>query len=108
MSISQHIDPAVGNWYDAKSFPECFKVVAFDTQQALVEIQYLHGEIAEVDVDTWDAMHPHEIAEPEDIGAPYELEREDLMELLNEIELQDDATLDDHLRYLDLDNSDWD
>lgn len=101
----QHIEPTVGVWYDSKDFPECFRVVACDNQHDTVEIQYFDGDIEEVDHETWDALNPHEIAEPEDATAPYEMEREDILDLLNEIENSED--LETHLRHLDGDDSAW-
>jgi len=99
--------PEVGNWYDSKDFPECFKVVAYDDKQDLIEIQYFDGEIAEVDHDSWTASHPHEIPEPEDASAPFELDHDEILELINEIELSNDKTLSDHLRHIDDEDSNW-
>ena len=95
-------EPTVGNWYDSKDFYECFKVVDVDEKSSSVEIQYFDGDIEEIDYEVWLASHPHEISEPEDASAPYELEHEDMLNLLNEIENQED--LEDHLRHIDLDD----
>lgn len=95
-------EPYVGGWYDSKDFYECFKVVDCDETKNSVEIQYFDGDIEELDYETWFASHPHEIPQPEDASAPYELEHEDVLNLLNEIENQEN--LDDHLRHLDLDD----
>jgi len=94
-------EPIVGEWYDSKDFYECFKVIDCDESKNSVEIQYFDGDIEEIDYETWVASHPHEISEPEDASAPYELEREDMLNLLNEIEGQED--LEDYLRQIDLD-----
>lgn len=104
MATQHHEEPIVGGWYDSKDFPECFRVVDYDKHNS-VEIQYFDGEIEEIDYETWVALHPLEIPEPEDAMAPYEMEREDILELLNGIE--NDEHLDDHLRYLEEDESDW-
>ena len=107
MNQQSHGTPEVGSWYDSKEFPECFKVVALDEPQSLIEIQYLDGEVAEVDMDAWETAHPHEIPAPEDASAPYELDHEDMLELLNEVDIKRDRTLSDHLRHIDEEDSDW-
>jgi len=94
-------EPAIGNWYDSKDFYECFKVIDCDEGKNSVEIQYFDGDIEQIDYETWIASHPHEIAEPEDASAPYEMEHEDVLNLLNDIENSED--LETHLRHLDLD-----
>lgn len=101
----RHEEPLIGTWYDSKDFPECFRVVACDNKHEAVEIQYFDGEIEEIDYDTWQALSPHEIPEPEDATAAYEMEREDILELLNELEREED--LETHLRHLDDEESDW-
>jgi hypothetical protein len=106
MSMQRYEEPAIGHWYDSKDFPECFRVVAYD-RQALVEIQYYDGEVEEIDYDTWQTLHPAEIAEPEDASSGYEMQHEDIMEMLNEIERQSDESLEDHLRHIDEDDSKW-
>lgn len=105
MNQQQHVEPTIGYWYDAKNYSETFRVVAFDTEHDAVEIQYFDGEIEEMDFDTWHAINPHEIAEPEEAMAPYEMEREDILDLLNQIETEED--LETHIRHLDEDESSW-
>ena len=103
----QHSVPMVGSWYDSENFQESFMVIDYDNSD-FIGIQYKDGEIYKVDCDTWDAFHPHEIAEPEDATAPYGLESDnddDIVKLLNEIEEQED--LANHQRHIDSDESDW-
>lgn len=105
-----HTDPIPGNWYDSKDFPECFTVVDCEYDDFehtdYVDIQYLHGELDRMDIDTWDALDPEEIAEPEDATAPYEVEHDqDIVKLLKEIEDQQD--LDEHIRNIDSDEEEW-
>lgn len=99
-----HSVPTVGNWYDSANFQESFMVIDCDRVDG-IEIQYRDGEIDTIDFDTWDTFHPHEIAEPEDANAPYGLtnDEDDMIKLLNDIEDQED--LEEHLRYLDRDES---
>jgi hypothetical protein len=106
MSNIHHSVPKVGNWYDSANFHESFVVIDCDPED-YIEIQYKDGEIDKIDFDVWYAFNPHEIAEPEEPLAPYGLEQhdDDIISLLNEIEGQDD--LEEHLRNLDHDESDW-
>lgn len=100
-------EPAIGSWYDSKDFPECFKVVAYEGHDS-VEIQYYDGEIEEIDYETWLTLHPHEVAAPENASSGYEMDHEDMLDLLDEISSQNDQTLDDHLLHIDQDESRWD
>jgi len=99
--------PSIGHWYDSEDASECFKVVAYDKSD-YVGIQYFDGEIEALDLDTWSTLHPHEIPEPEDASAAFEIPHEDIMEMLNEIEHYDDEALEDHLRHIDDEESYWD
>lgn len=103
--MAQHVEPVVDVWYDSKDFPECFRVVGFDNREDSVRIQYFDGEIEELEYETWLALHPHEIPEPEDATAAYEMEREDVLELLNEIENEQD--LESHMRYIEDEDGHW-
>ncbi len=102
MSNIHHSVPTVGNWYNSANFHESFVVIDCDPDDC-IEIQYKDGEIDKIDLDVWDAIHAHEIAEPE-YAAVYGLEYdEDMVKLLNDIEGQED--LEEHLRNLDHDES---
>jgi hypothetical protein len=102
---TQKEEPLIGSWYDSKDFPECFRVVAYDNPHDAVEIQYFDGEIEEIDYETWQQLNPYEIPEPEDASAPFEMEREDILDMLNEIE--NDEDLASHLRHIDDEESSW-
>lgn len=103
--MRHHSEPIIGNWYDVKSFNECFTVVDYDDHD-YVEIQYLDGELDRIDSDTWDALNPEEIPEPEDATAPYGVVHDqDVVELLKEIEDQDD--IEGHIRHVDSDEEEW-
>lgn len=101
-----HSDPIVGNWYAGKGLPESFTVVDAE-QDNYVDIQYLDGELDQLDIESWKALNPEEIPEPEDAMAPYGVDHEDrdIVNLLNDIE--DQTELDEHLHNLDSDDGEW-
>jgi len=105
MSRPAKIQPEVGHWYDAKDVPECFVVIDVDKGD-FVEIQYQDGELDKIDYENWAGLHVEEIPEPEDAAAPYELDHEDVLNLLNDIESNPES-LEDHLKNLDLNDHYW-
>lgn len=105
MRGSEHVEPEIGSWYDSKNVPESF--VVLDEGDDYIQIQYLDGELDRIDYDSWDAMHMRPVAEPEDATAGYEMEHEDMLNLLNDLEESQDVELEDHLRYIDSDDSEW-
>lgn len=66
--------PVVGSWYWDIDHASQFEVVAQDEAQGTVEIQYFSGEIEDLDIDTWFAMHVVSIAPPKDWSGPFELD----------------------------------
>lgn len=102
---THHIQPEVGHWYNSKNVPECFMVI--DTEgHEYIEIQYQDGEIDKIEFEGWDGLHLEEIPEPEDAAAPFEMEHEDIINMLNEIENEvDEENLEAHLRHID--EEDW-
>ncbi len=105
MGGSEHVEPEIGNWYNSKQVHDAF--VVLDEGDDYIQIQYLDGELDRIDYDSWDALHMEPVAEPDDVAAGYEMEREDILNLLNEIEEIPDQDLEDHLRYIDSDDSEW-
>ena len=69
--------PVIGAWYQDATEDQIFEVVAIDEQAALVEIQYLDGEVSELDFETWQQMLLLSAKPPEDWRASYELSNED-------------------------------
>lgn len=56
----------IGAWYQDATEDQIFEVVAIDKQAALVEIQYLDGEVSELDFETWQQMLLLSAKPPED------------------------------------------
>jgi hypothetical protein len=61
--------PTIGNWYRIKG-SDSFEVVAFDEDDATIELQYFDGTVEEMDLEDWQAEHEagalEEIEAPED------------------------------------------
>jgi hypothetical protein len=72
-------DPVLHRWYKDIENDLTFKVVAIDSEDQSVEVQYQDGDIGEYDIDTWYNSTFDYIEAPEDWSAPYgDLETDDL------------------------------
>ena len=69
--------PTIGAWYQDASNDQLFEVVAIDEQAGAAEIQYLDGDVGELDFDTWQQMLLLSAKPPEDWRASYKLSNED-------------------------------
>ena len=69
--------PVIGEWYIDPQQNQHFEVVALDDHSRTIEIQYVDGELSEMDFDSWRQMAPEAGAAPEDWTASYEVPRED-------------------------------
>lgn len=99
-------DPQIGHWYDSRDVPEAFLVIDTESNE-LIQIQYQDGELDKIDYETWATLHPEEIPEPEDASAPFELDKEDLLNMMNDLDNDPDfGGLESHLRNLD-DIDEW-
>ncbi|MBU3071248.1 hypothetical protein KOI40_15595 [Aestuariicella sp. G3-2] len=63
----------IGEWYQDIVENLYFEVVALDTRSGTVELQYLDGEVGEVDLDTWSEMSLIPASPPEDASAAFEM-----------------------------------
>ena len=90
--------PVPGKWYENKEEEETFRVLSVDEDDELVEIEYLDGEIEELDLDTWHELDLELTEEPEgwsDEADDDEEEDDDLDEDEDEDEDDDDDDDDD-------------
>ncbi len=92
--------PVIGAWYQDATEDQIFEVVAIDEQAALVEIQYVDGEVSELDFETWQQMLLLSAKPPEDWRASYELSNEDSL-MMDDIFIPEN--LNDPLSDLDSD-----
>lgn len=63
--MSRDYEPTPGQWYDNLEEEEQFRVLSVDEDSELVEIEYLDGEIEELDLEAWHEMDLEMIDEPE-------------------------------------------
>ena len=63
--MSRDYEPVAGQWYENLEEEEQFRVLSVDEDSELVEIEYLDGDIEEIDLEAWHEMDLDKIAEPE-------------------------------------------
>jgi len=94
--VSRDYEPVAGQWYENLEEEESFRVLSVDEDSELVEIEYLDGDIEELDIEAWHEMDLDRIEEPEGWS---ESDADD--------EAEDDDDLDDDEDDED-DDDDWD
>jgi hypothetical protein len=63
--VGRDYEPVKGQWYENVEEDETFRVLSVDEDAELVEIEYLDGDIEELDLDSWHEMDLERIPEPE-------------------------------------------
>lgn len=63
--MSRDYEPVPGQWYENLEEEEPFRVLSMDEDSELVEIEYLDGDIEEIDLETWHEMDLELTQEPE-------------------------------------------
>ncbi len=103
--MSRDYEPATGQWYENLEEEESFRVLSVDEDSELVEIEYLDGDIEEIDLETWHEMDLERIEEPEGWAGSAKEEEDEEDE---EEEEEDDDDWDDDDDDLDEDEEDED
>ena len=98
--MAREFEPAVGQWYENIDENESFRVLSVDEDAELVEIEYLDGDIEEIDLDTWAEFDLDKIEQPEgwsgdDIAEDEEEEEEEEDEEDEDDDWDDDDDDDD-------------
>lgn len=102
--MGRDYEPVKGQWYENVEEDETFRVLSVDEDAELVEIEYLDGDIEEMDIDAWHEMDLERIAEPEGWAAAEAAdEEEDEEEEEDDDEDEDDDDWDDD----EDDDEDW-
>jgi len=94
--VAREYEPVVGQWYENIDDNESFRVLSVDADAELVEVEYLDGDIEEMDLDTWQELDLEMIDTPEgwsDEDGDEDEEEEDWDE--DEDEEEDDDEDDD-------------
>jgi hypothetical protein len=63
--VSRDYEPVRGQWYENLEEEEQFRVLSVDEDSELIEIEYLDGDIEELDLEAWHEMDLERIQEPE-------------------------------------------
>jgi hypothetical protein len=98
--VSRDYEPVVGQWYENAEEDEQFRVLTVNEDDELVEIEYLDGDVEELDMESWQEMDLDKIDEPEGWS-----ESEDEEDDEDEDEDEDDDWDDDEDED---DDEDWD
>ena len=72
--------PTIGQWFQDQGNQQLFEVVAADRDEGTIQIQYLDGEIADLDVESWAEFKLRIAAAPEDWRSPFELDKDDTVD----------------------------
>ena len=64
-AVAREFEPVVGQWYENIDENDSFRVLSVDEDAELIEIEYLDGDIEEIDVDTWAEFDLDKIQQPE-------------------------------------------
>jgi hypothetical protein len=100
--VAREYEPTAGQWYENLEENESFRVLSVDPDAETVEIEYLDGDIEEIDLDTWAELDLDKVTEPEGWAGSDNDEDEDEEE---EEEEDLDETWDDDDE--DEDEDDW-
>ncbi|MBX3694380.1 MAG: hypothetical protein KF790_04335 [Steroidobacteraceae bacterium] len=101
--MSRDFEPTPGQWYENVEEEETFRVLTVDEDSELIELEYLDGEIEEIDVETWHEMDLEKVSEPEGWA-----DRDDDDDDDDEDDDDDDEDDDDDWDDDDDDDDDWD
>src|SRR5258707_10003875 len=93
--VAREYEPAVGQWYENIDENESFRVLSVDEDSELIELEYLDGDIEEIDVEAWHEMDLEMIQEPEGWSDADEDEDEEEEEDDDEDEDEDDDDWDE-------------
>jgi hypothetical protein len=107
--VGRDYEPVKGQWYESVGEEETFRVLSVDEDAELVEIEYLDGDIEEMDLDAWHEMDLERIEEPEGWAGDEPAAGEDKDDKEEEDDDEDDDDWDDDEDDEDDDDDDdWD
>jgi hypothetical protein len=102
--VAREYEPVAGQWYENIDENESFRVLSVDEDSELIEIEYLDGDIEELDLDTWQEFDLDKIDQPEGWSGADEEEEEDEKEKKEEKDELEETWDEDE----DEDDEDWD
>lgn len=104
--MSRDNEPIRGQWYENVEEDETFRVLSVDEDSELIEIEYLDGDIEEIDVETWHEMDLELTDEPEGWSDTDDEDEDDEEEEEEEEEEEDEDDEDDD--WDEDEDDDWD
>lgn len=100
--------PMIENWYEHHDKGQMFRVIAFDEDEGVIEIQHFDGDVEELTLDEWNAMNIAPCEEPEnwlgaiDVGEEDDLgteitdtDEEDWSDSFQEVHLEEESRDED-------------
>jgi hypothetical protein len=100
--VAREYEPVAGQWYENIDENESFRVLSVDEDSELIEIEYLDGDIEELDLDTWQEFDLDKIDQPEGWSGADDDEEEDEKEKKEEKDELEETWEEDE------DDEDWD
>jgi hypothetical protein len=94
-AVSRDYEPVPGQWYENLEEEESFRVLSVDEDSELLEIEYLDGDIEEIDLEAWHEMDLERIAEPEGWSESDDEDEAEEDDDWDEDDEEDDDDLDD-------------
>jgi uncharacterized protein DUF6763 len=94
-AVSRDYEPVPAQWYENVEEEESFRVLSVDEDSELVEIEYLDGDIEEIDLETWHEMDLEKINEPEGWSESDDEDADEDEEWEEDEDEDDDDDLDD-------------
>ncbi len=94
-AVSRDYEPVPSQWYENVEEEESFRVLSVDEDSELIEIEYLDGDIEEIDLEAWHEMDLERIEEPEGWSESDDEDEDDLDDDDDEEEDEDDLDDDD-------------
>ena len=94
-AVSRDYEPVPSQWYENVEEEESFRVLSVDEDSELIEIEYLDGDIEEIDLEAWHEMDLERIEEPEGWSESDDEDEDDLDDDDDDEEDEDDLDDDD-------------
>ena len=104
--MSRDNEPVKGQWYENVDDEETFRVVSVDEDAELIEIEYLDGEIDELDIEEWHELDLELIEEPEGWSEDDDEDEDEDEELDDDDDWEDDDDEDEDDDWEDDDGDD--
>jgi hypothetical protein len=106
--VGRDYDPVALQWYENLEEEEVFQVLTVNEDKELIQVQYLDGDIEDLDMDAWAELDLEKIAEPEGWSGSETDEDDDDEDEVDDDEDDDDDDWDDDDDEDDLDDDEDD